>query len=438
MTTPSKQSGHTLRPAIGAWGLAATVINITIGSSVFVFPAVAGAKLGPAAILAYLVAAGAMALIALCFAEAGSRVTGTGGAYAYVEAAFGPAVGWIVGLLIYLGVQLIAAAVVGTVFVRSIAVLVPAIGHGPLRVLVLAVIYATFAAVNVRGGAKTGARVVEAVTFAKLAPLALLIVVGAFASRLDYLHWVGMPPLGDVGRMAMRLIYLFAGLESALSLSGELRDPSRTVPRGVLGGLGLVTAIYLGVQLAAQGLLGPALGQHTEAPLADAARVALGDVGGTIILIGAAISTLGYLSADMLASPRVLFAMGQSGRLPRVLARVHPRFDSPAVAIICHSALVLALAIVADFDTLTTLSSSAILTIYLVSCAATLVLRRRRVGESGVALRLPGGPVIPLLAMAVVAALMSTLALREIVALLIVIAGGIASYLITSRKAAGP
>ena len=108
-----------LARTIGPFGLAAGIINVTIGSSVFVFPAVVAASLGAASILAYLLAAFAMGLIALCFAEAGSRVTRAGGAYAYVETAFGPFVAWLIGLLIYLGVQLVASAVVGSEIGRA-------------------------------------------------------------------------------------------------------------------------------------------------------------------------------------------------------------------------------------------------------------------------------------------------------------------------------
>lgn len=424
-----------LARTIGPLGLASSVINVIIGSSIFVFPATVAAALGSAGILAYLVAALAMGLIALCFAESGSRVTTAGGAYAYVETAFGPFAAWVVGLLIYLGVQLIASAVVGSVFIRSLSVLIPAVGEGAPRVALLLAIFGGFAAINIRGGARLGAKVVEGVTIAKLAPLVILVAVGLVAFRPEFVRWETIPPAADIGRMAMRLLYLFAGLEAVLAVSGELKNPSRTVPLGGLGGLGVATAIYLGVQFAAQGLLGPELPSHDKAPLADAAATVLGNPGRTLILLGAVISTLGFLSADMLASPRSLFAMANAGRLPRALASVHPRFQSPAIAIATHAAMACGLSIAADFDTLTALASSALLLIYLVCSAATLVLQRRRVGEDQVALRLPLGPVIPLAAMALVVALMTTLTQREIIAVLVVVAGAGLTYLASRRTA---
>ena len=112
-----------LARTIGPLGLAATVVNTIIGSSIFVFPAIVAAALGPAGLLGYVLAASAMALIVLCLADSGTRVTGAGGTYAYVEAAYGPFAAWLVGLLLYLGVQLVASAVVASVFVGSLSVL---------------------------------------------------------------------------------------------------------------------------------------------------------------------------------------------------------------------------------------------------------------------------------------------------------------------------
>jgi len=427
-------SGAGLARAIGVSGLAASVINVIIGSSIFVFPAIVAKGLGAAGISAYLVAALAMGLIALCFAESGSRVTAAGGSYAYVETAFGPLAAWIVGSLLYVGVQLVAAAVVSTVFVSSLSALVPALGGQVARAVFLVGLFTLFATVNIRGGARIGARVVEGITLAKLAPLAILIVAGVVAFHPEFVRWTTIPALGDVGRMAMRLLYLFAGVEGALAVSGEISNPSRTVPRGVLLGLGTCAFIYIGVQFAAQGLLGPELPAHVQTPVADAARVALGDIGRVLILIGAVISATGYASADMLASPRSLFAMGEAGRLPRALAAVHPRFGSPYIAIATHAVLACSLALVADFDTLTSLSSSALLAIYFICCAATIRLRYLGVGEELKPFRLPLGPVIPLLAIGIVSLLATTLARREIIALAVFLVLATGAFLVSRRR----
>src|SRR5262245_1272836 len=230
-----------------------------------------------------------MALIAFCFAELGSRVPATGGIYAYVETAFGPFAAWVVGLLMYFGVQLVASAVVASIFIQSLSVLLPAAASEPYRTLLIGAIYVVLAVINVRGGAALGARVVVGVTVAKLAPLILIVIVGLVAFRPEFVRWEAMPHATDIGRMAMRLVYLFGGIEAALAVSGEIKNPSRTIPQGVLGGLAVATALYLGVQFAAQGLLGPALPSHTQAPLADAAAVVLGAPGRNLLLLGSVI-----------------------------------------------------------------------------------------------------------------------------------------------------
>ena len=192
MTQPTPRVSDLPR-TIGPWGLAATVINAIIGSSVFVFPAIVAAVLGAAGIVAYVIAATAMGLVVLCLAESGTRVTATGGTYAYVEAAYGPFVAWMVGLLMYLGVQLVASAVVASVFVSSLSVLVPEAAGGLARAGLLVAIYLVFTVVNVRGGARAGMKVVQVVTIAKLAPLLLLVVIGLVAFEPRYVSWQVTP-----------------------------------------------------------------------------------------------------------------------------------------------------------------------------------------------------------------------------------------------------
>jgi len=249
-------------------------------------------------------------------------------------------------------------------------------------------------------------------------------------------RWDETPRAADVARMAMRLVYLFGGVEAVLAVSGELKNPSQTIPRGVLGGLAIATALYLGVQFATQGLLGPELPRHEQAPVADAAAVVLGATGRNVLLLGTVISTLGFLTADLLTSPRTLFAMAAAGRLPRQLAAVNERFGSPAVAIVLHAATAAALAIKADFNTLTTLASSALLLIYFMSAVGLVVLQRRKVGDDRVVFRVPGGPVIPIVATILVLGLITTLARREIVALVVAVTFAGITYMLSRRRRA--
>src|SRR5438132_6797671 len=200
--------------AIDLRKLTAGVINVTIGAGIFVLPATAAAGLGAAAPAAYLVCAASMALIVLCFASAGSRVSLTGGLYAYVEVAFGPFVGFLAGVLFWLMASF-AVASVASAFAGSVGVLWPAAATGAGRACLLAALFTLLAVVNVRG-VTPGARLVELVTAAKLVPLLVFVSAGIWFVSRDNLAWTAAPSFTQVGRTAIVLIFAFVGVEIAL------------------------------------------------------------------------------------------------------------------------------------------------------------------------------------------------------------------------------
>src|SRR6058998_1501165 len=163
---------------MGVWGLAASIINVTVGGGIFRLPASVAASLGAGAPLAYLACAAAMALIALCFAEAGSRVAMTGGPYAYVEVAFGPFAGFLAGVLVWL-LGTLAVAAVSTIFADSIGALAPALDGPAPRALLLIAVFVLLGGVNILG-VRQGVLLNPVATVAKLLPLLLLIVAGVF------------------------------------------------------------------------------------------------------------------------------------------------------------------------------------------------------------------------------------------------------------------
>src|SRR5437868_6673675 len=284
--------------AIGVRELTASIINVTIGAGIFVLPAVASAGLGAAAPMAYIVCAVLMALIVCCFAAAGSRVSLTGGVYAYVEVAFGPFIGFLAGIL-YMLMATFAVASVASAFAGSVGALFTAAATPAGRALVIGLLFAALGAVNVRG-VRIGARLIEIVTTAKLLPLVVLVAAGIWFVDTAFLRWPQTPAASAVGRTAIVLIFAFVGLEIALVPSGELRDPSRTVPRAVFSALAITTTLYLLIQLVAQGLLGPSMSTYAAAPLAEAAGRVLGHGGRLLVLAGATVSMFGYVSGDML------------------------------------------------------------------------------------------------------------------------------------------
>ena len=429
---PASDAG--LVRAIGARQLTASIINVTIGAGIFVLPAVASAGLGAAAPIAYIVCAALMALIVCCFAAAGSRVSLTGGVYAYVETAFGPFVGFLAGVLYFL-MATFAVASVSSAFAGSAGALWPLAASPAARAVLIAALFALLASVNVLG-VKPGVRVVEVMTIAKLLPLLVLVVSGIWLVSPAYLRWPGMPDATSIGKTAIVLIFAFVGLEVALVPSGEVRDPARTVPRALFSALAITTTLYLLIQTVAQGLLGPSMATYSTAPLAEAAGRALGQGGRVLMLLGAIVSMFGYVSGDMLGSPRALFAFARAGVLPSVVARIHPRFHTPYVAILVYACIVATVSISSSFTQLAVLANVAALTLYLMCVTASYELQRRDVRADGaIPFAVPGGAVVPILAASVIIWLLSNATRREFLVEALVLAVAALFYFI--RKTGG-
>jgi basic amino acid/polyamine antiporter, APA family len=439
MTPPQPVTGNTsersLLRALGVWGLAASIVNVTVGGGIFRLPAAAAGALGPAAPLAYLLCAVAMGLIVVCFAEAGSRVSLTGGLYAYVEVAFGPLIGFVVGVMLWAGITA-ATAAVASFFSDALGALVPSLGAGSARNITLGAILLGFGALNI-AGVRGANRFNAAMTVAKLLPLAVLLIVGVASVRRENLVWTAAPAAGSVARASAVLIFAFLGVESALVPSGEVIDPARTVPRAILVAMVGVTVLYLAVQLVAQGILGPDLaGQKT--PLAAAAAVAMGTSGRTLILVGSIVSMFGYIGAMTLAGPRMLFALGRDGFLPSQVALVHPRFRTPHVAIALQVIVVFVLAVTGTFEKLGIIANGSILLVYGACCAAVIELRRRGIQTDRPPFRPPFGAIIPLLAFGAIAWILSSLTAGEWRAMAVVFGVAIVLYFasLPSRRAA--
>lgn len=384
MTTPSDGS---LRRVIGTGGLAASIVNIVVGGSIFVLPAVLARELGTAAPAAYLTGAVVMGLVTLAFAEAGRRTVVSGGPYAYVERAFGRYPGFLAGLLTWLAV-VFACAAVAAALVDSLGTVMPVLRHPAARGAALVLLFAVLAAVNVLG-VRAGTRLAAAAAVAKSAGLILFVVLAARYVRAEHLEWSLPADPGALGRATVLTLFALAGMEVPLCAGGEIRDPARTVPRALAGALVFVVLLYVIIHLAAQGVLGPGLA-GSQAPLADA--LATGGSGGRALLLAVgAVSMFGYLAGDTLGASRILFAFGRDGLLPRRLAAVHPGTRAPHVAVVVHVVAGALLAMTGSFAVLAPVASVAIIVVYLGCSAAAWVLR----GAAG-----PAAAVVPLLASA--------------------------------------
>src|SRR5256886_11508195 len=192
-------------------------------------------------------------------------------------------------------------------------------------------------------------------------------------------------------------MFAFFGMESALEVSGDVRDAARAVPRAIALGVTGVGVLYIAVQLVVQGILGSALAapETAKAPLAAAAVQFAGPTGSTLILIAMIVSTFGFMTATMLSTPRTLFALAVDGYLPRPLAAVHRAYHTPHVAIAIQGVIVCAIAINGTYVKLAIMANVAILLVYLGCCLAVWRLRRLDVGAADKPFVMPGGRVGP-------------------------------------------
>ncbi len=397
--------------AIGVRQLAATIFNYTVGSGIFALPATAAAQLGTAAPLAYLVCAVVMLLVVASFAEAGSRISASGGPYAYIEAAFGRFVGLLTGVFLVVS-ALSGVAVVTTLFTGSALALVnipsTQAANGVLATIVLAAV--TF--LNVRG-VRSGVRVVELLTVAKLIPLMAFVVIGAAFIEPGNLTWTTTPTAATVLGTSGIVIFAFMGIETGTAPSGEVREPSRTVPRAAFLALIGVCLLYLAVQAVAQGILGAALGGTQVTPLAAAADRAVGAPGRIVMLAGATISMLGMLFGAGLANPRIVFALARDGFLPRSLAGVHDAYRTPHWSILACAVVVLTMALTGTFERLLVISNITGLLVYAMVSLAALGLQRRDVRAGGEPFRCVGGPLVHLLALGAVIWMLTAIVTRQ-------------------------
>jgi amino acid transporter len=408
--TPPARDAALVR-AIGPRQLTAAIVNATIGAGIFVLPALVAADVGAAAPFAFLVCAAIIALIGVALAMAGSRVTLTGGIYAYVEVAFGPYVGLLAGVILWLS-AVAAASGIATALLDQVGALAPLVNGAAARLLLLAMMLSALAALNMRG-VRIGTRVIEAITAIKLAPLLVFVAAGVLLIDWPAMGWPAAPNPDALGRSVLLLVFAFTGVEMALAPSGEIREPARTVPRAILLALALVTTFYVAIQLVAQAALGPRLAQETAAPLAQAAGQFLGRAGLTLMLAGAVCSMFGYLCSDMLCMPRTIYAFARDGFLPPVFARIHPAWRTPAVAIWTNAAIVLLFAGSQTFQALAIVSNVGTLLLYLLCCASALELARRDVRMADAPFTFPGAWLAPVAGAILVVWILSTATARE-------------------------
>jgi len=419
MADTSKDEG--LKRVVGVTGLSLNIINITVGAGIFVLPAIVGVELGSFSIFAYVFCAIMMAAIMLCYAEIGTRITTAGGSYAYVEAAFGDYAGFIVSWLTVFGWSILGSAALMNIIADSLAVIFPVFLDLWVRGLMSFVLLGFLVVTNIKG-AKEGVAFITVITMMKILPLLAIVIFGFGLIDPANLRWEQLPELSTFSNATLVLFFAFAGFETALGVSGEIKNPKRTIPRGIIFGGASVLILYILLQTVTQGVLGTEIELVQEAPFAAVAERIIGPAGATILLVVAAISCFGAVSSDVLNTPRVLFAGANDGLFPKFLGKVHSRFATPYWSIFCFGGLIFLFSVFGGFKQLAILASAAILLIYLIVIFATIKLRMTGNDKEEKIFKVPGGMIIPGIAIAAIMWLLSGLSKMEILSTLIFLA----------------
>ena len=428
----NEKTDEGLKRVVGVSGLALSIVNGVIGSGIFVLPAIVSIAMGAFGVFGYVFCSIMLAAIMLCYAEIGSRVTCSGGSYAYVEAAFGHFPAFIINWLFFFGWGILGSAAVMNIIADSLAAIFPVFSNPLLRSAFFFVLIGFMIWINIRG-VKQGIGFVKGIAIIKLLPLIVLIIFGIGQVKMVNLRWDHIPTFKTFGDTALVLFFAFAGFETCLGVSGEFKDPKRTVPMGIFIGGITVLIVYILIQLVTQGILGAAIIDFKDAPLAAVANKLVGPIGATILLVTAAISCFGSVIADVMATPRALFACANDGMLPKFLGKVHPKFATPYLAVITYASLIFLFAVSGGFKQLAVLASAAILLIYLAVILATIKLRKQKQDASEKTFRAPGGLIFPLVGIATIAWLLTSLKKWEILSTLIFIAAVCVIYFVMKR-----
>jgi len=394
-----------LKRQIGVRTATALVVGEVIAVGIFLTPAGMAKALGsPMWLLVVWLVMGGMALCgALCYGELAARYPQAGGGYVYLREAYGSAVAFMYGWMAFLVMDpgLTAALAVGLASYAGFG-----LNLSPWGIKVLAIVtIATVALINIRG-VRLGAGFVRILTFLKLGLLAFVFLWGFGFQLGDWSNFTpfvaqrpnSAPLLGALAAGLIGAFFSFAGWWDLGKLAGEVRDPTRTLPRALTYGVIIVTAVYI-LTSAAFIYLVP-LGSVTsgETFAAQAGEVLFGRVGGLVFSLVVVIAVLGSLSAVVMSAPRVYFAMARDGVFLKAAASIHPKYETPARAIAFQAVLASLLVIMGSFNEIVSYFVFVVVVFIFLTVAALFKLRRRE--PVGVGYLTPGYPLTPIIFLA--------------------------------------
>lgn len=411
-----------LKNGLGFFDVMNLVIGAIVGADIYIAAAFGAGFLGPASLLAWIIAGIMAIIIALCFAECSSIIPKVGGPYAYVKEAFGDFWGFLTGWSLLIA-EWSAIAVFPLAFVAYLAYFYPNLSPTvQIMIKVLFVFLLTF--INYFGIRQAG-KANDVLTILKIAPILLFTMVGIvyFLMKPAVLmsNFTPFDPLGfsGMGSALVLIFWAYIGFELVTIPSDDIINPKKTIPLAIGVGMTIIAAFYLITNFVVVGAVPWMELSKSTAPLALAGFAIMGTLGAILLAVGALFSISGSDEAGIICSARIPYAMAGDGLFPHFFAKVHPTHNTPYVALIIQGIVTLIATIFGNISQLIILSVFTILFCYLITCIAVFPLRRKLGGG----LKLPW--IIPVLGIIIIVYMMSQCSLNQIITGIILIALGI-------------
>ena len=386
---------------LGFWSIVLLGINAIIGSGIFGLPGQAYQMIGPSSVLVLVFCMALAVSIALCFAEASSWFDENGGPYLYAKEAFGEFIGFEVGFMKW-AIGMIAWAAMANFFAITISTIWPQAAEPFTKNVIIGAVLIGLGIVNIMG-VQASKVLNDIITVGKLVPLIFFIVVGIFFIKGSNFTPFVIVPAGQTTTTAfvaaaISLFYAFTGFESLAVAAKDMQNPRENVPKALVTVMAIVSIVYIFVLAISIGILGPDLSGATT-PVADAAKVMLGNTGVYIITVGTVISVGGINIAASFLTPRSGVALAEQGLVPKCIAKNNKK-GAPYIAIIITVIGTLLIAWSGSFTFLLQISVISRFIQYIPTCIAVLVFRKKY-ADKEVKFRIPGGISIPVFAVVV-------------------------------------
>jgi amino acid transporter len=421
-----------LKKEIGQLGFGAIALNGTIGAGIFALPAIAVDRAGLFSPWIYVACGLLIMAIVFVFARVASYFSVTGGPVTYATKAFGPFTGFQAGWLLTLS-RATAFAANAHLMVTYASWFWSPLLDGTWHMTAVLLVCVLLAVINIIG-VRQGLIAIFALTVLKLLPLLLLVFLGISQTNPEIFTGADIPPLDSLGETMLIVFYAFVGFESAVIPAGEARNAKHDIPLALIRTILAITIFYFLIQLVTISVAPGIAGSKT--PLADVALILMGTAGAAILTLGAVFSISGNLTSSMLSAPRMVYAMAHLGSLPAWFGYVHPRFHTPANAILFYAGFSIALALSGGFVFLAAMSTVVRLLVY-VMCIATLPVLHRKLGEYEGQFNLWGGMTVPVVALLISVWLMTHASLKSWLLTAGFMVLGSILYTLTKRKNTG-